>query len=164
MKRVDRINLNSPAPNYNSYMNNISQVFTYVQTEINTRNFATVYYEVAKKKNRLTWWIIYNILILLSTFVFLYFSALAPSHIQRQKKKKPWIASTLLEGRHLLMATPQNRLHIFAFPVRICFYFNEECDKNQKQEKETEDNVSCKLCWYTSQYKLNKRMQLEIWT
>jgi hypothetical protein len=27
------------------------------------------------------------------------------------------------------MATPQNRLHIFAFPGRICFYFNEDYDK-----------------------------------
>ena len=54
MKRVDRLNLNSPAQNYNSYLNSISQVFTYGQTENNTRNFVTVYYEVAKKKNRLT--------------------------------------------------------------------------------------------------------------
>jgi hypothetical protein len=43
------------------------------------------------------------------------------------------------------MATPQIRLHIFAFPATICFYFNEEYDKNQKQEKETKDNVICKL-------------------
>jgi hypothetical protein len=49
MKRVDRINLNSAARNYNSYLNSISQVFTYGQTEINTLYFATVYYEVAKK-------------------------------------------------------------------------------------------------------------------
>jgi hypothetical protein len=115
-----RISLNSLASDTNSNPCSISQVFTYGQTEINMRNFATVYYEMAKEKNFLNWWSIHNILIFHSVFIFLYFSALTFSHIQRQTK--PLKCKHIARGKAVINGYATKEIAYFLFSQRGLVY------------------------------------------